>query len=66
MSHRLPARSAVAVAGVALLALTACGTEEPATTVTPSGSGLDCSLANLPLRTPGTLTIGTDKPAYPP
>jgi polar amino acid transport system substrate-binding protein len=67
MSHRLPIRTAVAVAGVALLGLTACGTEEsPSTTVTPSGSGLDCSLANLSLRTPGTLTIGTDSPAYPP
>ena len=66
MSYRPTAR-VVAVAGAALLALTACGTEEsPTTAPTPTGSSLDCSLANLPLRTPGTLTIGTDSPAYPP
>jgi polar amino acid transport system substrate-binding protein len=68
MSHRSPFRAAFGVAAVALLALTACGTEEAPTTAapTPSGSALDCSLANLALRTPGTLTIGTDQPAYPP
>ena len=26
----------------------------------------ECAVANLPLKTPGTLTIATDKPAYPP
>ncbi len=67
MSHRARSRAVVAAFGVALLALTACGVEEaPTTTVAPSGSSLDCSLANLPLRTAGTLTIGTDSPAYPP
>ncbi len=68
MSHPVRVRSAVAVAGAALLALTACGTEEASTTTapTPSGSALDCSLANLPLTEAGTLTIGTDSPAYEP
>jgi polar amino acid transport system substrate-binding protein len=52
---------------VALLGLTACGTEGSTSTApAPSGSGLDCSLASLPLHTPGKLTIGTDSPAYPP
>ncbi|HYN75938.1 MAG TPA: ABC transporter substrate-binding protein [Candidatus Limnocylindria bacterium] len=68
MSHPVRVRSAVAVAGAALLALTACGTEEASTTTAPttSGGALDCSLANLPLTEAGTLTIGTDSPAYEP
>ena len=66
MSLRLTARTALAVAGVALLGLTACGTEEaPTTAVAPSGSALDCSVANLPLRTPGTLTIAHRQPCLP-
>ncbi len=68
MKHPLPTRAAVAVLGVAALTLTACGAESTptATEPLPSGSALDCSIANLPLHTAGTLTIGTDKPAYPP
>ena len=66
MKHSLPTRAAVAVLGVAALALTACGAESTPTASAPTPSALDCSIANLPLTTPGTLTIGTDKPAYPP
>ncbi len=68
MKHPLSTRAAVAVLGVAALTLTACAAESTTTTTEPlpSGSALDCSIANLPLTTAGTLTIGTDKPAYPP
>jgi polar amino acid transport system substrate-binding protein len=68
MKHPLPTRAAVALLGVAALTLTACGAESlsTATEPLPSGSALDCSIANLPLHTAGTLTIGTDMPAYPP
>ena len=45
------------------LALLACAPEEEKETVTEADS---CATEDLPLRTPGTLTIGTDSPAYPP
>ena len=35
-------------------------------TPTATSSALDCTPANLPLITPGTLTVSTSKPAYPP
>ncbi len=36
------------------------------TTSAPSATPDACAVADLPLLTPGTLTIGTDNPAYPP
>ena len=66
MSHRLPVRTAVAVAGVALLALTACGTEESPTTVPPAAARSTAAWRTFRCATPGTLTIGTDSPAFPP
>src|SRR5690349_12491745 len=36
------------------------------TVTTAPTSGSSCSKADLALVTPGTLTIGTDNPAYPP
>lgn len=67
---RFTRRSSVgALAGITLaaLALTSCATESTGTgTPSPTGSTLDCSIANLPLKASGTLTIATDSPAYPP
>ena len=61
----LPAGLAAAV--LALLA-TACAPE--AATPAPAGSAgtsaASCSKESLPLTTPGTFTVGTDKPAYEP
>ena len=37
-----------------------------APTATPTPTSTACAPANLKLRTPGTLTIGSDNPAYPP
>ncbi len=45
------------------LALLACAPEEEKETVTEADS---CATEDLAVRTPGTLTIGTDSPAYPP
>ena len=45
------------------LALLACAPEEEEKTVTEVDS---CATEDLAVRTPGTLTIGTDSPAYPP
>jgi polar amino acid transport system substrate-binding protein len=51
---------------LAALLLAACAA--PASNAAPqaSGSTLDCSPSSLPLVTPGTLTVSTSKPAYPP
>jgi polar amino acid transport system substrate-binding protein len=50
------------------LVLTACGEDEeeqtPRTVETPAGPS--CEKADLETVEPGTLTIGTDKPAFPP
>ncbi len=50
-----------------LAAAAACAPtdESPTATDTASGSA-SCAKADLPLRQPGTLTIGTDSPAYDP
>src|SRR3954454_20029118 len=51
------------------VALAACGSDDKTTagssTPTPDKAAA-CGKASLPLKTPGQLTIGTDKPAYPP
>ena len=58
-------RSGLAIAAASLLVLTGCAQEEE-----PSGSQTasadECSKDQLPLKQEGTLTIGTDKPAYEP
>jgi polar amino acid transport system substrate-binding protein len=56
-------RAALCVLSLAL-ALAACGGEK-ATTPT-SNAPTSCTKGALSLATPGRLTIGTDKPAYPP
>ncbi len=62
---------AVALAGSAVAALTACGA--PVDDTSSSGSASSsasasaaCDPASMKTRTAGTLTIGTDKPAYEP
>lgn len=51
-----------------LIALAACApVDDAADTADPTPTAADqCLKGNLDLREPGTLTIGTDKPAYPP
>ncbi len=58
----------LAAAGSALLALAACGApvDDPAASSSGSADAAACDPATLKTRTPGTLTIGTDKPAYEP
>jgi len=51
------------------LVVAACGgdDEEPAGSATPAASAAaNCDKASLALKTDGQLTVGTDKPAYPP
>jgi polar amino acid transport system substrate-binding protein len=56
--------------GLLALAGAACGSdddEEPAAQNTPTAEAADaCATDQLALNTPGTLTVGTDKPAFPP
>ncbi len=61
----MPGKSLMVLPLAALL-LAACAA--PASNAAPqaSGSTLDCSPSSLPLVTPGTLTVSTSKPAYPP
>src|SRR4051794_1805295 len=57
----------------AALALAACGGDDDgsggAATATPSAAGTQvaaCDKSTLDLKTPGQLTVATDKPAFPP
>jgi polar amino acid transport system substrate-binding protein len=60
--------SLIAIAG----AIAACGGDDSSTTSTSASTAAQkpaanaCDKASLDLQTPGTLTVGTDKPAYPP
>jgi polar amino acid transport system substrate-binding protein len=58
----------VAIASTAVVALAACGAPtDEAASASPSGSAsATCDPASMKTRTAGTLTIGTDKPAYEP
>jgi polar amino acid transport system substrate-binding protein len=50
-----------------LVAAAGCAPNDSSPSATESsGSPGSCARADLPLRTPGTLTIGTDSPAYDP
>jgi polar amino acid transport system substrate-binding protein len=56
----------IAMATVAVLLLSACAQEtDEAASPVPSGED-PCAVENLPVMEPGTLTIATDSPAYPP
>lgn len=61
-------RSIGALAVVGGLVLAGCGdTDDDATATTePAGGTDDCAVDSLPLKADGTLTIGTDSPAFPP
>jgi polar amino acid transport system substrate-binding protein len=48
------------------LALAACGSSEQSDTTSTSHAPASCTKGALALSTPGQLTVGTDKPAYPP
>jgi polar amino acid transport system substrate-binding protein len=65
--HRLPL---LLLIGSLALGAAACGDDEeqPATTTgtTTTEQADACAPDQLALTTPGTLTVGTDKPAYPP
>ncbi|MDX6740185.1 ABC transporter substrate-binding protein [Actinocorallia sp. A-T 12471] len=50
---------------VALVALVGCAPAEEAKAPAPSAAA-ECAKESLPLKSPGTLTVGTDKPAYEP
>ena len=71
MSVSLPVRLlGVAVAGTAVVALAACGAPvdeagSSSSASAPSASAT-CDPASMKTKTAGTLTIGTDKPAYEP
>jgi polar amino acid transport system substrate-binding protein len=60
-----------AVLGLAVLVVVAAGCSSSTNTTTSAASGAsssvaDCSVDNLNLKTPGTLTIATDNPDFPP
>lgn len=64
-------RGVAALALLALAGLGACAPEDqatPATSASASGSASTdaCAKDQLELKSPGTLTVGTDKPAFPP
>jgi polar amino acid transport system substrate-binding protein len=51
------------LATAAVLLVAACA---PADQPAPPATGASCEPGALPTRTPGTLTVGTDQPVYPP
>lgn len=56
--------TALLVAPLALVALTACGSES--SSGAQGGTPASCEAADLPLKQAGKLTVGTDSPAYEP
>ncbi|HET7822865.1 MAG TPA: amino acid ABC transporter substrate-binding protein, partial [Ornithinibacter sp.] len=72
MSVSLPVRLlGVAIAGTAVVALAACGApvDEAGSSGSASASAsasATCDPASMKTKTAGTLTVGTDKPAYEP
>jgi len=67
-----PSRLAALLSTVALaFAVGACGGDDSSDTSSSAGSSASpaanaCAKSRLDLYEPGTLTIGTDKPAFPP
>ena len=70
MSVSLPVRLlGVAIAGTAVVALAACGApvdEAGSSSSASDSASATCDPASMKTKTAGTLTIGTDKPAYEP
>ncbi|RKS05822.1 amino acid ABC transporter substrate-binding protein (PAAT family) [Nocardiopsis sp. Huas11] len=54
------------VAGTAVLAAAACAPADEESTDPGADAAVECAPDQLPTLTEGTLTIGTDSPAYPP
>lgn len=63
---RLRGSAAAPLTLVVLLGGVACAPEDDEPTATDSSSPASCDKADLPLLEDGTLTIGTDSPAYEP
>jgi polar amino acid transport system substrate-binding protein len=63
-------RPLASLAILAALALAACGSDDSSSSSSSKANATAaadaCAKDQLALKTPGTLTIGTDKPAYPP
>ncbi len=59
-------RNRLAAAVLAGLAAAACAPQEEQASPGAGQQETDCSKDALPLLSPGTLTVGTDNPAYPP
>jgi polar amino acid transport system substrate-binding protein len=61
-------RLLIALLAAATLGIAACGEDEPADAPTAgtTPAGPSCEKADLELKTSGQLTVGTDKPAFPP
>lgn len=66
-------RTVVTLSAIALsFGLAACGDDDSseesasATATTKTEANAPCDITNPPLKNAGTLTVGTDKPAYPP
>ncbi len=60
-------RSLVLLAVPLLLAAASCAPEEDEEPTTQASPGADdCATGSLPLKQPGTLTVGTDSPAFEP
>jgi polar amino acid transport system substrate-binding protein len=58
---------AVLLTAALALALAACGGDDDSAAGSTAGTtAVDCSLAALPLVSSGELTVGADKPAFPP
>ena len=67
----MTSRPLASLAILAALALAACGSDDSSSSSSSSSASATpaadtCAKDQLALKTPGTLTIGTDKPAYPP
>jgi polar amino acid transport system substrate-binding protein len=57
----------VAFAGLILASIAACATDDASSdSQGPSAAAMACTADALPVRTAGKITVGTDKPAYPP
>jgi len=57
---------ALVLAALAALALAACGDDDSAASSTTSTTATACQKADLATVSPGTLTVATDAPAFPP
>ncbi len=65
MSRPLPKLCAAIAAAAALAVMAGCGSTSGTSSAT-SVAAADCTPGKLETKTPGELTVATDKPAYPP